>query len=164
MSEPIEDLVEAVIEILGDPDLSGDEIELKVEALALEPILARRLIDVVPEAFGLILISHIENADKMELPTTFSAKDVNGDWKIFSFKEEPIFIAGVLAAQAMFHNGPRLKFQTVTNRSALLDSVNNALNASGLSGSSCLVGSRLNGPRFLGIPAETYISESGGPR
>jgi hypothetical protein len=159
VSESIEELVDAVIEILGDPDLSSDEIELKVAALALEPILARRLIDVVPEAFGLILISHIENADKMELPTTFSAQNVHGDWETFSLKDEPIFVAGVLAAQAMFHNGPRLKFQTVTNRSGLLDSVNHALNASGESGTSCLVGSRLEGPKFLGIPAETYLSE-----
>lgn len=160
MSDRTASLVEAAIQILGNPHLSDDEIEAQVGALASEPMLARRLIDVVPEAFGIILISHIKNGDKMALPSTFSVQDANGHWKSFSFQKEPIFVAGVLAAQAMYHHGPRLTFQTVTDRSALLATVNEALNQSGLSDCSCLVGSRLEGPSFLGIPAEIYMSGS----
>lgn len=57
----------------------------------------------------------------------------------------------MLAAQQMFHTGPRLQFQTVTDRSALLNTVNNALNEGG-----SLEGSSLGGPSFLGIPAAIY--------
>ncbi len=77
-------------------------------------------------------------------------------WQSFPFKREPIFTAAALAAQAMFHNGPRRIFQTVTDRSSILGTVNKALNQSGLSDDSCLAGARLGGPSFLGIPAEIY--------
>lgn len=155
MDERIEALVASAIDHLGNPALSVPEIEAAVLALAGgDAMLARRLIDVVPEAFGLVLVSHIEGADSMQLPTTFSVQDAAGEWVEFPFQREPIFLAALLAAQHMFHNGPRLKFQTVTDRSALLNTVNNALNGGG-----SLEGSTLGGPSFLGIPAAAYGQE-----
>lgn len=152
MDERAEALVASTIDHLGNPSLSVAEIEAAVLALAdRDVMLARRLIDVVPEGFGLVLISHIQGADGMQLPTTFSVQNAAGDWVEFPLQREPIFVAAVLAAQQMFHTGPRLQFQTVTDRSALLNTVNNALNEGG-----SLEGSSLGGPSFLGIPAAIY--------
>lgn len=152
MTDRITALVHATIDILGNPGSSAHEIEAQVLALAGEDaMLARRLIDVVPEGFGLVLVSHIQGAETMQLPTEFLAQDAAGEWVGFPFAHEPIFTAALLAAQAMFHNGPRLAFQTVTDRSALLSTVNNALNEGG-----SLEGATLGGPRFLGIPAVVY--------
>jgi len=152
MDERIGALVASTIDHLGNPERSVAEIEAAVLALSDgDAMLARRLIDVVPEGFGLVLVSHIESAQSMQLPTAFSVQNTAGDWVEFPFQCEPIFIAAVLAAQQMFHAGPRLKFQTVTDRSALLNTVNNALNNGG-----SLEASTLAGPRFLGIAAAVY--------
>ncbi|CAN7428004.1 hypothetical protein LJR118_002782 [Acidovorax sp. LjRoot118] len=152
MDERIGALVASTIDHLGNSELSVAEIEAAVLALSDgDAMLARRLIDVVPEGFGLVLVSHIESAQSMQLPTAFSVQNTAGDWVEFPFQCEPIFIAAVLAAQQMFHTGPRLKFQTVTDRSALLNTVNNALNNGG-----SLEASTLAGPRFLGIAAAVY--------
>lgn len=69
----------------------------------------------------------------------------------FPFAREPVFIAAVRAAQQLFHTSPRLGFQTVTDRSALLNAVNNAPNE-GVS----LEGATLGGPSFRGMPAAAY--------
>jgi len=152
MTDRITALVQSTIAILGKPELSTGEIEAQVLALAGEnAMLARRLIDVVPEGFGLVLVSHIKSAETMQLPTEFAVQDAAGEWVSLPFAREPVFIAAVLVAQAMFHTGPRLVFQTVTDRSALLNTVNNALNNGG-----SLVASTLAGPRFLGIAAAVY--------
>lgn len=155
MDERIEALVASAIDHLGNPELSVPEIEAAVLALAGgDAMLARRLIDVVPEGFGLVLVSHVESAATLQLPTEFSVQDAAGDWVDIPLTREPVFVAALLAAQRMFHAGPRLKFETVTNRSGLLHAVNNALN----DGQS-LDGATLGGPRFLGIPAAVYGQE-----
>lgn len=152
MTDRTTDLVQATIDILGNPELTPDEIETQVLALAGgDAMLARRLIDVVPEGFGLVLVSHIKSAETMQLPAEFAVQDAAGEWVGFPFAREPVFIAAVLAAQAMFHAGPRLVFQTVTDRSALLNTVNDALNQGG-----SLEGATLGGPSFLSIPAAVY--------
>ena len=152
MTDRTTDLVQATIDILGNPELTPDEIETQVLALAgRDAMLARRLIDVVPEGVGLVLVSHIKSAETMQLPTEFAVQDAAGEWVGFPFAREPVFIAAVLAAQAMFHTGPRLVFQTVTDRSALPNTVNDALNQGG-----SLEGATLGGPSFLGIPAAVY--------
>lgn len=159
MDPAIAALVEAAIGVLGNPDLTGDQIEAQVLALAGDDaMLARRLIDVVPEGFGLVLVSHIESAATLQLPTEFSVQDAAGEWVEFPFTSEPVFVAALLAAQRMFHTGPRLKFQTVTDRSGLLNAVNNALNA----GQSLEGGATLGGPRFEGIPAAVYAAPADG--
>lgn len=80
MDPAIAALVEAAIGVLGNPDLKGDEIEARVLALAGgDAMLARRLIDVVPEGFGLVLVSHVESAATLQLPTGFSVQDAAGE-------------------------------------------------------------------------------------
>ncbi len=158
MDKRIEALVASTIDHLGNPALSVPEIEAAVLALADgDAMLARRLIDVVPEGFGLVLVSHVESAATLQLPTEFSVQDAAGDWVDIPLTREPVFVAALLAAQRMFHTGPRLKFETVTNRSGLLNAVNNALN----DGQS-LDGATLGGPRFEGIPAAVYAAPADG--
>ena len=94
MAESTENLVQAAIGILGNPDLSDDDIEHQVGELAQDAMLARRLIDVIPEAFGLIFVSHFKSAETMELPSTFSAKDAQGDLAKLSLQKGTHFHSG----------------------------------------------------------------------
>jgi hypothetical protein len=57
-------------------DLLGDEL------------LARRAIDWLAEAFGLVLIQHIA---AIELPRTFKALNCHGEWQEIPFNAEPVF-------------------------------------------------------------------------
>ena len=111
--------------------------------------------DIIPEAFGLVVISHLAPSGSISLPDTFSVQSANGDWQTVPIKDEPIFTAALLIAQNMFHNGPRECFKNISYRSALLDAVNNALNKAD-SNLASLEGSTLSGPNFFGIPAEIY--------
>ena len=98
----------------------------------------------------------------MQFPETFSAQDADGNWRSIAFQKEPIFVAGLIAAQAMFHNGPRLNFMTVTNRSSLLAVVNNALNESGSTDESCLGGARIGGPELFERPMFERMEDAEG--
>ncbi len=147
-------LVEAAADILGDPHLGEAEIEARMLALAKSPMTARRLVDCVPESFGLLLIAHLGALDPSGLPQHFSARDATGGWRSFPFSAEPIFAASGLLAARMLHNGPRAKFETIAKRSALLASVNKALNAG-----ADLSRARLSGPALIGAPAEFYASD-----
>ena len=147
-------LVAAAVEILGDPRLDETEIEARMLALAKNPLTARRLVDCVPEAFGLLLIAHLGKLDLSALPQSFSARDATGGWRAFPFSAEPIFAASGLLAARILHEGPRTRLETIASRSALLATVNKALNAG-----ADLIGARLSGPALLGAPAEFYASD-----
>ncbi len=139
--------VPAVVDLLGDSDLTDDEIEQKVVRLTGDEMLARRLIDWIPEVFGYVLIGHL---GRFTLDATFQAKSASGEWKSFDISSEPIVAAAGKMAVAMFHDGPRDDFQRISGRNSTLDAVNNALNANpNASGT-------LSGPAFVGIPASVY--------
>ncbi|MDZ5453628.1 hypothetical protein [Labrys sp. ZIDIC5] len=104
----------------------------------------RRLADVIPEAFGLILISHLKAASGVKLPTCFYAKDAMGDWQSFDFDREPIFGAAIVISQHVFHNGPRHIMKNVAERSGLLATISNALGTG-----ASLEGGTLKGPQFF---------------
>ncbi|WP_353926723.1 hypothetical protein [Pseudomonas sp.] len=142
----------AAIQLLGNPAIGDQQMEQSMLALAGQPGLAQRLLDVIPEGFGLILAAHIAGGDKLQLPTTFSVKDALDNWVEIPLRDEPIFAFAVQAAQHIFHHGPRSVFQTVTDRSATVATINNALNAGG-----SLVDAKL-GLSLLNIPAETYLT------
>lgn len=143
------ELIEQCIAIIGRTGLTENEIESEVLALAQDQMLARRLIDCVPEAFGIVLAAHISS--ELILPTEFSAKSKDGEWQWFKFEVEPVFGAAFKLAQHTFHHGPREVFQNLAVRSAMLNTVNNLLNAGGK-----IEGAVLSGPVMLGIPAEIY--------
>ena len=111
-------------------------------------MVARRLIDWIPEAFGHILVSHM---GKFNLATSFSAKATDGRWVKFEFKTEPIFPEALQLGAEIYHSGSRNLFGSIALRSSKVAAVNNALTAG-----ASLEGSTLSGPALNGIPAETY--------
>lgn len=146
-----EETVQAAIAIIGSSGIEDEQIERDVRALVTDDMTARRLIDWIPEAFGIVLVSHISN--KIILPKTFSAKSTAGKWVELPFETEPIFVTALQIAQTMIHDGPKEVFQNVSLRSSMTNTVNNALN-SGVS----LDGACMSGPALIGIPAEVYPS------
>jgi hypothetical protein len=150
-STDISALVRAVVALLADERHSKQEVESRTRRLVSTPAEARRLIDFIPEAFGIVLISHVRGCEDVALPTEFSAKAHDGEWRKIPFSAEPIFIEAVAVAQEIYHQGPRATMARVASMSALLDVVNKALN-DGVS----LSGARLGGPSMLGVSAELY--------
>ena len=142
------ELVERAIAIIGADGISEDDIEARVLPLADNAMLARRLIDWPPEAFGLVLIPHMA---EVTLPTRFSARSARGEWLEFDFSAEPVFVHAVSIAMRMYHEGPRATFRNVASRSSTMDAVNRALNAG-----ETIDGATLSGPALNAIPAEVY--------
>jgi hypothetical protein len=116
-----EDQLQHVVAILGSTAAQDVAMESNVQELVADKILAQRLLDWIPEVFGLVLVSHI---GKVNLPRTFSAKSSGGRWVEISLDAEPIFKAVVPIAMAMFHSGPRDAFRNIAERSAILDTAN----------------------------------------
>lgn len=145
------EMLEDVIVIMGEDGISDEDLENRVLELCGERMLARRFIDCLPEAFGLVFVPHLANVN---LPSTFSAKDRRGKWMEFEFAMEPIFLEAMRLGAELYHAGPRKTFSNIVQRSAIVEVVNKALN----DGSS-LEGATLSGPALIGIPAETYLQQ-----
>lgn len=146
--------VYSAVEILGEKEHNLDEerdVEERIRSLVADDMTVRRLVDVIPEAFGLVLISHLPAASGVNLPACFYAKDAKGEWQSFDFNREPIFGAAIEISQHIFHNGPRHIMKNIADRSGLLATVSNALDTG-----ASLEGSTLKGPQFFGLPASLY--------
>ena len=144
-------LIYQAVEILGAQPDADDAVEAQVRALVQDELTVRRLADVVPEAFGLVLASHLPGAENMTLPDTFCAQDEEGEWVEFPLRREQIFVVALDIAQHTFHNGPRALMQNLADRSSLLSAINKGLNAGG-----SLDGTTLGPPSFFGLPAALY--------
>ncbi|MEP6505561.1 MAG: hypothetical protein ABJD97_19655, partial [Betaproteobacteria bacterium] len=140
--------LQRTIALLGEGERRDVEIDVAVALVAADKMTARRLIAWVPEAFGFVLLPHV---GAMTLPTTFTARAGDGTWKEFALDREPIFADAVQMATALYRDGPRATFSSVARRSALVTTVNDALNAG-----RSLDGTPLAGPALVGIPAEFY--------
>ena len=145
------DLIYQAVKILGAQADAEDAVEAQVRALVQDELTVRRLADVIPEAFGLVLASHLPGAENMTLPDTFCAQDENGEWVEFPLRREPIFVVAADIAQHTFHNGPRALMKNLADRSSLLSTINKGLNAGG-----SLDGTTLGPPSFFGLPASLY--------
>ena len=146
----IESLAE-IAALMATPQ-PGDQLEAAAIALTGEPGLARRAISWLPEAFGIVLASHIEPGIK--LPTTFMAKNIEGEWVELPLALDPVFAQALRLATTVFHGGPREIFSALALASSVHAAVNNALNENAV-----LKGSKLQPIRMLGLSAEAY----GGP-
>ena len=140
--------IQRTISQLGEGERRDTEIEIAVRRFAPDPVTLRRLIDWIPEAFGMVLLPHV---GEVVLPTTFSARAKDGTWKQFSFDREPIFGLTLPIATEMYHDGRRAIFSKIAQRSSLVVIANKALNAG-----KSLDGAQVGGPAMLGIPAEFY--------
>jgi hypothetical protein len=150
MNHPQKELIASAVAILGMNDISEAEIERQICSLTNDPMVARRLIDWIPEAFGMVLIPHVA---AVILPTTFKAKSKAGDWIELDFALEPIFFDAIQIGSEMFHSDSRITFSNIVLRSATVGAVNKALNQ-GYS----LDGVTLSSIAMIGIPAELYHS------
>ncbi len=149
---PIEsEVLETAIEIIGEEGISDEEIEERVLALAKDAMLARRLIDWLPEILGAVAVGHM---GKVNFVDTFSAKTMQGKWKSIPMKAEPIYVQGHKLAQEAWHRDWTRAHERVAFRSAIMRSAGQVLD----SGQS-LDGVTTSGPALIGIPAEIYRSE-----
>ena len=142
------DLIHKAIAILGIEGIDESKVEADIASFTEDSMVARRLIDWIPEAFGVVLVSHV---GKIKLPTTFRARSRDGKWKHFDLKLEPIFVESLRIAMDMYHSGDRAKFGNIAKQSCVVDAVNKALNAG-----NAIDGGTLAGPAFNAIPAEVY--------
>jgi len=143
--------LEKVAGLMGAENADDEQLESLVVTFVGEPMLAKRLISWLPEAFGMVLISHM---DSVILPKTFSAKSERGNWVELDLNAEPIFQPAVQLATHMYHNGPESTFSNIATRSAVVAAVNRALNEV-----RSLHGATLSGPALINIPAEIYLSK-----
>jgi hypothetical protein len=140
--------IHKAIAILGVEGIPEGEVQASIASFAHDKMVARRLIAWIPEAFGIVLVTHL---GKVNLPTTFSARSTDGEWKQFEFKLEPIFAEALRVASDMYHSSDRSAFGNVAKRSSTVDVVNKVLNAG-----NSIEGATLSGPALIGIPAEVY--------
>jgi hypothetical protein len=145
------EIIRKVAELAGS-DLSPDDFEATAVQLVGEADVARRVIDWLPEAFGIVLVSHMGS---ITLPSTFMARDSLGSWIEIPLSNDPIFGQTLKLAQHMYDHGPREIFSALALRSSSVAAVNQALNAG-----ESIDGSVLSPPSMLGLAAETY---RGGP-
>jgi hypothetical protein len=128
---------------------SPKEYEASAIALVGNKDLARRALDWLPEAFGIVLITHMELG--IALPKTFIARNLTGAWIEFPLARDPIFGDSVKLATIVYHNGPREVFSALATASSVASVVNQALD-SGVS----LAGGVMQPIRMFGLSAEAY--------
>lgn len=122
-----EEVLLQVVDILADPSLIEDAEDEAIDRLVKETDTRDRLVVVVPEAFGMVLAAHVDRT--MVFPKTFMAQNAAGNWIEFPMGAEPFFAAGGRIAAHVMHNGPRATMVNIANRSAVLNVLNQMLNA-----------------------------------
>ncbi len=143
-----DEILGQAINLLGKGELTQEHIEAALEATGIEAQTAHRLALFTPEAFGFILAGHLK--EKIAPASTFSVQKQDGKWSQVPFSAEPIFVAAVKAAQAMYHSGPRESFKAIASRSSVMNVINDALNrGASIEGAAMAIA-------FNGIPAEIY--------
>jgi hypothetical protein len=143
-----QDQLKLIASLVADRTLTESERESRASSIAGSQELAKRALDWLPEAFGLVALSRIEGLD---LPTTFSAKSRSGTWHEFPISAEPLYAQAVDLA-----HDPRVPFKAIAEQSSCVNAVDNALN----SGAS-IQGAKVSGPALVGVPAEAYLSTWG---
>ena len=144
--------VQAVVDLMASGQFTDDEIEEKVLDWTGDELMSRRLIDWIPEVFGLLVVGHL---DQFNLDPTFQVKSASGEWRTFDITSEPIVEEAGKIAAAMFHDAAGARFRSIASRSSLVDAANRALKTNPR------IKSTLSGPAFIGIPAHVYADMDG---
>lgn len=111
--------------------------------------LAKRAMEWLPEAFGYVLLSHIP---QVQLPNSFHVRSADGQWHEIDFSAEPIAKEAIELAMEVFHSGQREFFERLAAGSALVTTMNSALNSG-----ADISGAQMTGPVFVNLPAEEYL-------
>jgi len=149
MNDISADTVARAVEMLAADNATDEMLEAQLNALVGNDLDACRLRYCIPEAFGLVLASHL--CPTLGLPDYFQAMDDDGTWKAIPLSAEPVFVHALPMALRTFHHGPRARFQNIAEMSSVVDALNNALNAG-----SSLDGCTLHGPQIHGLLASLY--------
>lgn len=149
MNEISADIVAQAIELLGADGATEERLADQFIALIGDDMGTRRLRDCIPEAFGLVLASHL--CPTLKLPDYFQALDASGTWQRIPLRAEPAFVHALPIALHIFHHGPRARFRNIADMSSVVAALNNALNAG-----DSLDGCTLHGPQMQGLPASLY--------
>ncbi len=141
--------IENSVVIIGNDSLDDDEVEKQILKLCANEKDMRRIVDFVPEAFGYVLRSHMKQA--VVLSNKFGARDKEGEFVMIDLALEPIWKDAIMLGQKLYQEGPRDLFKSVSLKSAVINTVNNALN-----GGANLDGATISPTMMLGIMAEDY--------
>jgi len=142
------DQLEKIASLVADRSIDVIERESQATAIAGSLGLARRAIDWLPEAFGLVALEGLG----VGLPSTFSAKSTDGTWHQLPIALEPLFALSVRLALQL----PQESFRAIAEQSSCVNAVDSALNAG-----ATLIGARISGPALVSVGAETYLSGQG---
>lgn len=135
---------------LSVSDVTESEYKRLAADVVGDPHLARRIIEWLPEACGLMLIGHM---DGVGLPTTFEARDRAGEWKSFPLSRDPIVADALEFASRIIHDGPTYLFEGLAMQIVVLGRMDRALNAG-----ESLEGTILPPPRMRSVYAEMLAS------
>ena len=137
-----------IAQLLGESQATEDVIRSNISYLVGNQSLAKRIECWMPEVFGLVVISHIED---ITLPRTFQVRTVDGQWRELPMADEPLLAELLDFAQEIFHSGPRSLFQSLADRSSSVSALNKALDAG-----ANVVGATLSGPAFASLTVAMY--------
>jgi hypothetical protein len=141
------EILEQAVQLLGNSDLSQEQAGDDLVTLGVDDMIASRLSAFIPEAFGAVLVSHMEG--NLKFPSTFLARDRKGTSEAVLFASEPIFMLALNRAQTMYHEGPPNVFKAIALRSSAVKLINEALSKGMKFDSSTIA-------IAFGIPAEIY--------
>lgn len=144
-------LVRITASILASPDLNEDEIEQKVLELSNDALLARRLIDWIPEIFGYVMILR---GYEISPPDKFFAKNKSGEWEAFEFKLEPCLEPAFRLASELFYAEDKEAFNRIFCLSSTFGLLKQVLEAGGE-----VKDTEFKALTMVGIPAEFYRSK-----
>ena len=137
------------VAVIAASSSTPEEYEAAAFSLIGNSELTRRALDWLPEAFGIVLVSHMELG--ITLPQSFMARNHAGVWLEFPLDSDPIFADSLKLATTVFHNGPRDVFSALATASSIVDTVNQTLNSGG-----SLAGAVFQPIRMHGLSAEAY--------
>ena len=147
----LESLSKEVLRTIANLMASESQSDAKTKQLISELVgkesLATRVTEWLPEAFGYVLISRMPG---VTMPTTFHARDAGGVWHELPFSVEPLVSVALELGVEAIGSGKGEVVGKISLRSSIVAAVNSALNA-GVS----VAGSKISGPAFVKIPAET---------
>ncbi|QQL45524.1 hypothetical protein [Sulfuriroseicoccus oceanibius] len=145
--------ISAAVEIIGRDGITEEEIEDEVLALVGDPLVARRLIDWVPEVFGRVLVASM---GRVTVVKEFEVQDERGEWRRLPFESEPIVAVAQQRARELGAQSPNDLFLKVALRSAVASAVADAIKEG-----HPLTGSSIGGPSFVTLPASVYLNGQG---
>ena len=146
---PSKDKLKQIAKLIGTEGYSDEYIYKSAINITGSESIAQRALDWTPEAFGLLLASHIPD---IAPPKTFHARDSRDVWHEFPLAAEPLVQELTKLAEEVISTGEVSLFAKLSQSSSIVATLNSALNA-GIAAADI----KLSGPAFVHLPADIYI-------